>query len=59
MGISEVLFIAEAVISMMNESISNTVGHFWSINDIEIEFWEELISADLMMIELTGSDEVF
>ena len=59
MSILGVLFIAGAVTSMMSEGISNTVDHSWSINDIEIELWKELIPADLTAVEFTGSDEVF
>ena len=59
MSILRVLFVAEAIASMADEGISNTVDHFWSINNIEIEFWEELISVSLTAVELTDSDEVF
>ena len=44
---------------MIDENISDTVDHFWSIDDIEIELWEELILAGLTAVELTDSDEVF
>ena len=37
MSISEVLFIAEAIISTTYKSINNTVDHFQSINDIKIK----------------------
>ena len=59
MSISEVLFITEVITSTVNESISDTVDHFWSINDVEIELWKELISAGLMAVELTSGGEVF
>ena len=59
MNISEVLFIAEIIASTADESINDTVDCSQSINDIEIELWEELIPADLMAVELTGSGEVF
>ena len=59
MGISKVFFITETVISTADENISNIVDHFWLINDIEIELWEKLISAGLMMIEFINNGEVF
>ena len=58
-GILEVLFIAEVIASIINESISNTVNHSQLINDIEIELWKELISAGLTAVQLTDNDEVF
>ena len=58
-GISEVPFIAEAITSTANESISDTVNHFWLIDDIEIELWKKLILASLMVIQLVSDDEVF
>ena len=59
MSILRVLFIVEAIASMMCEDISDTVDCSWSIDDIEIELQEELVSVGLMAIKLTGSDEVF
>ena len=59
MSISEILFVAEIVASMMSESISDTVDHFWLIDDIEIELWKKLISVSLTVVELIGNDEVF
>ena len=59
MSVSRVLFITEAVASIMGESISNTVDCSQLINDIEIEFWEKLISAGLMTVELMNNDKVF
>ena len=37
MSISEIFFIAEAVINITDKNISDTVNHFQSINDIEIK----------------------
>ena len=59
MGILKVFFVAETVASIMSEGISDTVDCFQLINDIEIEFWKELISAGLMVVKLTDSDKVF
>ena len=59
MGILRVLFIAEIITDMTDEGISSTVNHFQLINNLEIELWEELISADLTAVEFTDGDEVF
>ena len=59
MGISEIPFIIELIASMINKSISDTVDHFWLINDIEIELWKELISVNLIMIQFADDNEIF
>ena len=58
-GILGVLFIARTIASTVNEGINDTVDCSWSIDDIEIKLWEELISVGLMMIQLMSNDEVF
>ena len=59
MGITGVLFIVEAIINIAGEGISDTVDCSQSIDDVEIEFWEELISVSLTAVKFTSDDEVF
>ena len=59
MGILGILFIAEAIISTASEGISNIIDCSQLINDIEIEFWKELIPVDLTAVELINNDKIF
>ena len=59
MGILKIPFIVRAIASMVSKDINDTVNCFQLINDIKIEFWKKLISADLMMIQFVSDDNVF